>query len=109
LVGTGSNQRHWFRIGRPRPVHARVRGRWSPAILFHGGAPPEFTNLGASGANSTQVWVRDGVRDMCNPPRASAGLCREWSGVRSGGGGTAVVRLTGVRVRTTPGLFSGRE
>jgi hypothetical protein len=50
--------------GHRRPASAAARGS----------GLPDFTDSGAPVANKARVCVREGQRDMCNPPRALAGL-----------------------------------
>ena len=42
------------------------------AAALRGGSPA-FTNSSAPGVKMTGLWVRDGVYDMCIPPRAKIG------------------------------------
>ena len=58
---------------------------------------PELAELGLPGVNSIGVWVRDGLRDMRNPPGPKAGCGEVLNTGRGGGGGTARRRIAGVR------------
>jgi hypothetical protein len=80
-----------FQSGSDRSDLTRTRptaGR-SPEIGFRGGASPELLKSDAPGVKTTRARVRDGLRDMGNPPRATAGLGRPLSGDIDGGRGFA--------------------
>jgi hypothetical protein len=59
-----------------------------PAVA-RGSSSPELLKSNASGVKTTRARVRDGLRDMGNPPRATAGLGRPLSGNIDGGRGFA--------------------
>ena len=108
----GSNLGRVSRIGRPGLVGRAGRRRYDADELSRGGAgqtSPDLAKSDAQGSNSTRVLVRGGVRDMRNPPRATAGFCRGRSVVRSSGGGAAVADLAGASGWATPVLGSGHN
>jgi hypothetical protein len=59
----------------------------------HGSGSPELLKSDAPGVKTTRARVRDGLHDMVNPPRATAGLGRPLSGDIDGGRGFAWRRL----------------
>jgi hypothetical protein len=65
--------------GHRRPASAVARGSGSP----------DFTDSGAPVAYKARVCVTEGVRDMCNPPRALAGLGEARGRGCDGSGGSA--------------------
>ena len=76
----------------------------SPEQAFRGGASPELAELGLPGVNSIGVWVRDGLRDMLNPPGPKTGRGEVLNAGRDGGGGTARWRIAGAGVRAVLGV-----
>ena len=69
----------------------------SPEQAFCGGASPELAELGLPGVNSIGVWVRDGLRDMRNPPGPKSGHGEVLNTGRDGVGGIGRRRIAGVR------------
>ena len=63
-----------------------------------------MAELGLPGVNSIGVWVRDGLRDMRNPPGSKTGRGEVLNAGRDGGGGTARWRIAGARVRAVLGV-----
>jgi hypothetical protein len=57
--------------------------------VARGSSSPELLKSDAPGVKTTRARVRDGLRDMGNPPRATAGLGRPLSGDIDGGRGFA--------------------
>ena len=80
------------------------RQRYDADELSRGGAgrtSPDLAKSDAQGSNSTRVLVRGGVRDMRNPPRATAGS--------AGVGAWCAAAEAALRWRISPAQAVGRR
>jgi hypothetical protein len=83
-AGSGSDGQH---LMQARGGGARLLERFPAAA--RGSGSPDFTDSSAPVANKARVCVREGQRDVCNPPRALAGLGEARGHGCDHGGGSA--------------------
>ena len=69
---------------------------------------PELAELGLPGVNSIGVWVKDGLRDMRNPPGPKTARGEVLNAGRDGGGGTTRWHIASARVRAVLGVRGER-
>jgi hypothetical protein len=85
-VGVGSGSDGSWGLG----ARGGSAGHRSPAsAAAHGSGSLDFNDSDAPVANKARVCVREGQRDMCNPPRALAGLSKARGRGCDGSGGSA--------------------
>jgi hypothetical protein len=80
----------------------------TPAAV-RGSGSPELLKSDAPRVKTTRAQVWDGLRDMGNPPRVTAGLGEVSGGAHDDGGGSARRRIAGVRVPATRASLGPRH
>jgi hypothetical protein len=77
--------------------------------VAHGSGSSELLKSDAPRVKTTRARVWDGLRDMGNPPRVTAGLGEVSGGVHDNGGGSARRRIVGARVPATRASLGPRH
>jgi hypothetical protein len=93
-------------LDRTGPIWLGSRGRWggrrnSTPAAARGSGSLELLKSDAPRVKTTRARVWDGLRDMGNPPRVTAGLGEVSGGAHDDGGGLARRRIAGARVPAT--------
>jgi hypothetical protein len=101
-------------LDRTGPIWLGSRGRRGgrrnlTPVAARGLGLPELLKSDAPRVKTTRARVWDGLRDMGNPPRVTAGLGEVSGGAHDDGGGSARRRIAGARVPATRASLGPRH